>query len=211
MGDPQLKPGDEVDVPWGLDTFSGAVVDTYISGGVRRVRVAVNVPDTEERQLITLPADAVSRSRKSHSEFAKPGAWLHAEQYEQALRIALTEAVQSVPELGAGTMAMTSQPADDGVDISFASTRFYIAVVVKWQLRDIYRFAIDLTKRLDAIEANSNRVMAALIVSPNTAGRSRSERSVGLIPVAPRIIYARWQGPEDDGRLIDAIHLALLG
>ena len=85
-----FRPGDRVAVPWGLDVIEGTVVSTHGEGPERRVVVSVDLPDTEESQLMTFPVGELEEAAQDASE-RPPGAWLSAYRYEQALRHALEQ------------------------------------------------------------------------------------------------------------------------
>jgi Restriction endonuclease len=92
-----FRPGERVAVPWGLDVIEGTVVSSHGQGPERRVVVSVDLPDTEESQLMTFPVRELEEAAQDASE-RKPGAWLSVYRYEQALRRALEQLAQ--PESG---------------------------------------------------------------------------------------------------------------
>src|SRR5262245_27372145 len=89
-----FKPGDHVAVPWGLDVLEGTVVSTHGEGPQRRVVVSVDLPDTEESQVMTFPARELEEAAQDASE-RPPGAWLPAYRYEETLRRALERLVKA--------------------------------------------------------------------------------------------------------------------
>src|SRR5438876_11021665 len=112
-----FRPGDRVAVPWGLDVIEGTVVSSHGQGPERRVVVSVDLPDTEESQLLTFPVRELEEAAQDASE-RPPGAWLSAYRYEQALRRVLEQSGFNVwptsPEESARTGSRPDFIVDDG-------------------------------------------------------------------------------------------------
>lgn len=110
-------PGDRVAVPWGLDVIEGTVVSSHGQGTERRVVVSVDLPDTEESQLLTFPVRELEEAAQDASE-RPPGAWLSAYRFEQTIRRVLEQSGFNVwpesPEESARTSSRPDFIVDDG-------------------------------------------------------------------------------------------------
>jgi hypothetical protein len=128
--DPSLDPGDRVAVPWGLDVVEGTVVSTHGEGPERRVVVSVDLPDTDESQLVTFPVRELEEAAQVASE-RPPGAWLSGYRYEQALRRALEQLAKSDPELTYLRSRAESATADSGADFTLDLGRHRLIIEAK--------------------------------------------------------------------------------
>jgi hypothetical protein len=128
--DPSLDPGDRVAVPWGLDVVEGTVVSTHGEGLERRVVVSVDLPDTDEPQLVTFPVRELEETAQVASE-RPPGAWLSGYRYEQALRRALEQLAKSDPEPTHLRSQAGSSTADRGADFTLNLGRHRLIIEAK--------------------------------------------------------------------------------
>ena len=128
--DPLLDPGDRVAVPWGLDVVEGIVVSTHGEGAERRVVVSVDLPDTDESQLVTFLVRELEEAAQVASE-RPPGAWLSGYRYEQALRRALEQLAESDPELTDLQSQTESAEADSGADFTLDLGRHRLIIEAK--------------------------------------------------------------------------------
>lgn len=206
MSNPKIKSGDRVEVPWGLDTYTGRVVEILRSGTIRRARVAVDVPGFDEPQSVTLPLDSLSPLKRGRSEWSRPGGWVHMSDYEDRLRQSLLRSVEQVPELRSRTSEVVSEAAGDTLDFSISSNGYRIFVEVKWQVRDLGSVANQIERYLSHFRmSNVSERMSALLISPNSpSGSARSSEEYPFI-VTSFLVFVTWRGSVDDERLVDAL------
>lgn len=128
--DPSFDPGDRVAVPWGLDVVEGTVVSLHGKGPERRAVVSVDLPDTDEPQLVTFPVRELEEAAQVASE-RRPGAWLSGYRYEQALRRALEQLAKSDPELAYLRSQAKPATADSDADFTLDFGRHRLIIEAK--------------------------------------------------------------------------------
>jgi hypothetical protein len=203
MATAHVKPGDEVDVPWGLDTFHGVVVEVYQSRGPMRARVRLDATGDEDPQVITVPVDDIVASEPTETEFTRHGGWLRYAEYEHQLQEALSRAMVNLHF--DATLRSAVDVADRGLDFIIESPDFILVVEVKWQVREFQKLLRQLKLAIDTVSSEHGRSTAGLLVAPNAPRAIVSTRQLGPFQPEDRIVFTRWRGHEDDDRLQEAI------
>lgn len=202
-----FRPGDRVAVPWGLDVIEGTVVSSHGLGPERRVVVSVDLPDTEESQLVTFPVQELEEAAQDASE-RKPGAWLSAYRYEQALRSALEQLAQpdsglnvwpQGPEDSARTGSRPDFIVDDG------DHRLVIEVKAPLSGR-VTRKAVDqLLSYLTVSRLRHGLLVTNAALSPDALSELDEAHQRGF-----DVRAVRWHSPDDNPELGRAIRELLL-
>jgi len=197
-----FRPGDRVAVPWGLDVIEGTVVSSHGQGPERRVVVSVDLPDTEESQLLTFPVRELEEAAQDASE-RPPGAWLSAYRYEQALRRVLEQSGFNVwpesPEESARTGSRPDFIVDDG------DHRLIIEVKAPLSGR-VTRKAVDqLLSYLTVSRLKHGLLVTNAALSPDALSELDEAHQRGL-----DVRAVQWRSPDDNTELGRAIRELLL-
>lgn len=203
-----IVPGDTVDVPWGFDTFPATVLEVYESGGQQRVRVRLLRSDN------SAPEEAVFRvgdlaASPPESKYTRPGSWQHVREYED-------EFVRVVQDLlenrDTGQEMHPHVVVDHNPDFGDLIARFDDNTVVfelKWQLHEVRNAVSQASNFAAGLRRLESRAASVIIVSPNFPRAFVSALPGGPTRLAPDVYFVRWSGPNDNGRLGDALGLAL--
>jgi Holliday junction resolvase len=202
-----FSPGDRVTVPWGLDVLEATVVSTHGAGANHRVVVNVDLPDTEDEsgsQLVTFPARELEAVAHARSE-RRPGAWLPAYRYEQALRSALENLVNL--GLNVSSQVGGESPADPRVDFLVNDGNHLIVIEAKAVTSGRVRpEAIDqLLSYLVNHRATAGLLVTNALLSEAARARLEQAHEEGL-----EVQAVRWDSPDDNSNLDRVIRELLL-
>lgn len=196
------RPGDRVAVPWGLDVIEGTVVSSHGQGPQRRVVVSVDLPDTEESQLLAFPVRELEEAAQDASE-RPPGAWLSAYRYEQALRRVLEQSGFNVwpesPEESARTGSRPDFVVDDG------DHRLIIEVKAPLSGRVTRKAVNQLLSYLTASRLKHGLLVTNAALSPDALSELDEAHERGL-----DVRAVQWRSSDDNTELGRAIRELLL-
>jgi hypothetical protein len=204
--DPSFGPGDRVAVPWGLDVVEGTVVSTHGQGPERRVLVSVDLPDTEESQLVTFPIRELEEAAQVASE-RPPGAWLSGYRFEQAVRRVLEQLLASDPELSYLQSQAASATADSRADatLDLGGHRLIIEAKTSPSGR-ISRQAVDqLMTYVTRSQARHGLLVTNAPLSADALSELDEAHQRGL-----DIRVVQWRTPDDNPELTSVIRELLL-
>lgn len=207
-GDSDLKPGDLVDVPWGLDTFPGRVIEAYTSGGVMRVRVEVEIPGRQEPETMVLRAEDIV-AESSHDDVARPGGWTHAPQY---LRNVLNEIVDAVAEFESPQkyrLTANWTAAGHEYDALLEGPSAVVVIEIKWQLHELRNYINQVSAKVNLAGSFLGEKAAGLLISPNAPRAIVAHPHVGPSKLARQVVFVRWRGESDSAALREAVRMAL--
>lgn len=199
--DQSFSPGDRVAVPWGLDVLEGTVVSSHGRGPGRQVVVNVDLPDAEGEsgaQLVTFPAKELEAAAQVASE-RRPGAWLSAYRYEQALLRALEHLVDSEGGLSIWSHDRT---ADTGADFVLDDGNHRLIVEAKAPATGrISRQAIDqLLAYLSLSNVTAGLLVTNAALTAEAQKKLQEARQRGL-----HVWMVHWRSSEDNPELDHAI------
>lgn len=208
--DQSFRPGDRVAVPWGLDVLEGTVVSGHGEGPDRQVVVNVDLPDTEgesSSQLVTYPAKELEAAARVANE-RRPGAWLRAYRYEQALRRALEHLVQSEAGLNISPQGR-GEPvtADSGADFILDDGNHLVIIEAKAPVSgQVTQQAINqLLHYLIVSRATAGLLVTNAALSAGAQDKLREAHQEGL-----DIRAIQWRSSDDDSELGRTIRELLL-
>jgi Restriction endonuclease len=208
--DRPFSPGDRVAVPWGLDVLEGTVVSSHGEGAGRQVVVNVDLPDAEgesESQLVTFPARELEAAAKVASE-RRPGAWLSAYRYEQALLSALEHLVNSETGLNMWSQSRREPAtADSGADFILDDGNHRLVIEAKAPATGrVTGQAVDqLLAYLNLSHANAGILVTNASLSEDARKKLKVARQSGV-----NIWVIQWRSSDDDPELDHAIREWLL-
>lgn len=112
------EPGQEVQVPWGLDVLRGTVLRTYDTGRGTQAVVRVEVPGVSgssvDEVTVTLPAEALEAPPGAGAPAPAVGNWVHAMSYERDFYYHLESILESlIPD---GSAHVQRAELDGGAD-----------------------------------------------------------------------------------------------
>lgn len=199
--------GDNVVVPWGLDEVHGRVVSTTVRGDGVDVDVAVKFPDSDEAEIITVPAERVHPLEEPERDrHAMIGGWLRAYRFEQGLAEALQRVLQfdqKVPEI-TSNFRLSRREADFVTQLADGRTMFVEAKLGSGRKQDLYERAIEQVRSMirewRKSEAGGSAV-GLVVFNELPASNVVSTVSEHEEPIA----VAGWRGPEDDPSLARAV------
>jgi len=199
----ELRPGVLVDVPWGVDTFPGRVIETYVSGGALRVRIEVQVPGRSEAETLVLRAEDVIL--RSDVEISRAATSKDAMRYERDLLNALIYCIGQLPEPRTYNLMTSWSIGDVEVDALVRGPTAAIAVDVKLQIREFRHYVERLRLITHNISMRLGLPAIMLAVSPNPP------QFLGLIRhdadsfAAENVAILRWRDERDTAILQDAV------
>ncbi|GAA3224507.1 hypothetical protein GCM10017691_12580 [Pseudonocardia petroleophila] len=205
-----LNPGDLVDVPWGLDSVAGIVLESYVSGGVQRVRVAVQIPGSDTRDEIVVRALDLLGQEQAVEGFAKAGGWLRHATYERQI-IPLIGSL--LDDLQPDTKWQVSTAWSEGkteLDAIIESSRLAIIIEIKWSLGQVFQMVVPMLKRaMGIVRSRLGVPTVSLVISPNSPKGTRSNNPMTTGQLTSKVYFARWRGDSDTDQLIQVLRLIL--
>ncbi|MFF8440613.1 hypothetical protein ACF07U_06990 [Streptomyces californicus] len=209
MSDHTYDIGQQVSVPRGLDVVPGVVEGVY-GGEGRSEQVVVRIGlEGEESETITVPARILDRARKIKEDH-RPGAWLTAYQYEQALAATLATILQSLEV--EFRQVRQPVPPDQGVDVAFITPEKIVVVEAKYLTRETLggeKYLDRLAEHVNRADAEGSGSLSGLLVtnakvSPRLTSQARRARNMGN-----SLWVARWAPGDPEGELVDTVRQAL--
>jgi hypothetical protein len=204
--DLSFDPGDRVAVPWGLDVVEGPVVSTHGQGPERRVVVSVDLPDTEESQLVTFPIRELEEAAQDASE-RPPGAWLSGYRYGQELRRTLEQLAESDPELTYLQSQAESPTADSRADFTLDLGRHQLIIEAKASPSGrVSRKAVDqLMYYVIRSQARHGLLVTNAPLSADALSQLDVAHKLGI-----DLRAVQWRSPDDNPQLASVIRELLL-
>jgi hypothetical protein len=194
-----IQVGDQVRVPWGLDTVDGVVEDIYESSHGRRMLVRVAVPGaSEDGETITLPADEVQL--RDEAEGVPPGTWVTEAQYERKLGEALRRLLPLL-QLHAEIRSQIGTGAERRADfvVQSGNRKVFIEAKTGTRQKHITTDTVNQLRRLLSYGQPSD--VAGLLVTD----LDLTPNAQRLIRESPRLRAVRWRSSHDDKRLAAAL------
>ncbi|MEU5774552.1 hypothetical protein ABZ819_14850 [Streptomyces venezuelae] len=203
------EPGQEVQVPWGLDVLRGTVLRTYDTGRGAQAVVRVEVPGVSGTSIdevtVTLPVGSLQAPPEIGAPAPVVGNWVHAMGYERDFYYHLESILNSLtPE---GSTYVQRAELDGGHD-------FYVGRNLgKGQEGEILLYGV-LKYSPTKTPLSAKRLQSAISwgESMNHAnGRLLIVTNVDISAAAMRflsesdsqLLWLKWRGPEDDSKLRD--------
>lgn len=199
-----FRPGDRVAVPWGLDVLEGTVVSSHGDGPARRVVVSVDFPDTDgeaEGQLVTLMASALEDAATVASE-RRPGTWLPAYQYEEALRRALDHLLSAQVDLYGLLSSEASSTSRSPWDIILGFGDHHVIIEAK-ALRSGQVSGRVIDRLLSYLRDSPHT--AALLVANTGLSAEAKQLVKNALQQGYEIRAVKWRSSDDDPELGRAI------
>lgn len=204
-----FSPGDRVAVPWGLDVLEGTVVSSHGEGANRRIVVNVHLPDTEDdpgSQLVTFRARDLEAAAEAESE-RRPGAWLPAYRYEQALRSALEDLANSESGLSVSSQVYGAPTTDLLADflVNYGSHQ----IVIEAKALTSGRVRPEAIDQLLTYLVNHSATAGLLVTNASLSEAARAKvDQANKEGVEVQVIH--WDSPDDNSKLDRAIRELLL-
>jgi hypothetical protein len=200
----ELQPGLRVEVPWGVDTFPGQVIETYESGGALRVRVEVQVPGRAEPETIVLRAEDVITKADEAADALYQGSGAGV-RYERHFLNALIDAVSQLPNPASFSLSTQFPVADIRFDALVLGEEAAVAVDIKIRIRELQHYVTGLSARARGLTDRIARPVVVLAVSPSTPQLVGITKNSGLTYLLPNVALLRWRDSRDDLLLKEAI------
>ncbi|GLZ48072.1 hypothetical protein Acsp06_42570 [Actinomycetospora sp. NBRC 106375] len=199
--------GDTVVVPWGLDEVKGRVVSTTVRRDGVDVDVAVTFPDSDEPEIVTVPADRVTALEEPDRDRSPMiGGWLHAYHFEKNLAEALGRVLASIewtPEISANVQ-LGRREADFVTQLPDGRTMFVEAKLASRFRRGMAERAVEQVRTLISEwgRAAAGGPAVGLVVFNELLPVEQATRAVGA---GESIAVTFWRGPDDDPNLAGAV------
>lgn len=199
----QLRPGDRVNVPWGVDTFEGRVVETYQSGGALRVRVEVQIPGRDDLETVVLRAeDVITESERDDVSLIDRES--NPVRYERSLLNAVISAVSDFSEPDQYSLISNWDGAGVEADAVIRGPHSTVVIDVKWRIRELHHYVDRLRRVLDKIEEELQLPVRCIVVSPYPP-RAMMTGSSKFAYLAPSVVLVRWRDVKDNVALSEAL------
>ena len=202
-----LQVGDQVRVPWGLDTVDGVVEEVYEAGAGPRVVIRILDPESGEKtETVALPAEAVAGA--AEGEPRSPGAWLTEARYRNSLAEALQRLLPTLSEEGNLRAQAWAEPRihpDRRPDFLVrAGPR---TVVIEAKAGRGKNLTAEAVHQLRAFLASLPRYVSGLLVTD----AKLTSQAQALLRENPQLDAVQWRSARDDHRLADALGPLLHG
>ncbi|MGW7514617.1 hypothetical protein ACWGJ2_03375 [Streptomyces sp. NPDC054796] len=207
MGMPE--PGQEVQVPWGLDVLRGTVLRTYDTGRGPQAVVRVEVPGVSgssvDEVTVTLPVRALKAPSGAGGPAPAVGNWVHAMSYERGFYSHLESILESLDPKGSTYVHRADL---DGEYDFYIARRRKKSLEYEILLYGVLKYSTKKTplsvKRLQSViswEKSMRRSKGRLLLVTNV---DISAAAVQLFSESgSHLLWLKWGGPKDDSNLRD--------